>query len=552
MAVAACDAVRLACDELRRSAELHDTVVAKAEAEVRARPDDYDAQENAKGAFQEKCRQLGGVLEVNMPIIEEKLKAAREAIENERQELASIEQQNAELKSVKKEIKQQLEEEKLSHDAARLEEATLNNRLAETTKACTAARKAASAYEEKAPFEYHPDQGKLYAQLLQAKLKVLTALESHKVVFAHRNTATKPHGHGYDLQRLEQPDFDKLKEDAATWMAKDLTQLEEDISELERIKKELIDAKWPEEAADIYDALENFNQVKNAANRWTEILEAEDRRRNDMQGTLQKFMKDDAKLLHWCRQERTNMEAQTEPHHVQEFCASLIQNIGTMEENFAHLGDTGEALLPNKLVERALVEVNEVWLNLQVNAYESQRHIMLEIHQKSKLENEVRAFAHFSTKLKRFFEETIKVLQIPTDSESIQVVAPVLSQCRKLLEEFAPHSLLADHLSDFALRMEHIRDNYQVLRQTVFSKLTFLSSDRRTVDEVASQRREEYLSKVAEIDQWLKLHTEGENWESIHTRVRRIQNMIEKQLAGPVEEPAKEEPAPKEEEEEEY
>ena len=276
---------------------------------------------------------------------------------------------------------------------------------------------------------------------------------------------------------------------------------------------------WPEEYADICDCKERFSEVKKEVETWSGILNTEDKRRVDMQGRLEKFMRDDAKLLQWCRQERTNMEAQSEPHHVQEFCASLIQNIGTMEENFSHLGDTGEALLPNKMVERALVEVNEVWLNLQINAYERQRHIMLEIHQKSKLENEVRAFSNFSTKLKLFFQETIHVLQIPTDHESIQVVAPVLKQCKQLLEQFTPHALLADHLADFSLRMEHIRDNYNLLRKTVFSKLTFLSTDRRVVDEVSTQRREEYLSKVDEIRSWLKVHSEGENWGSIHGKV---------------------------------
>ena len=284
-------------------------------------------------------------------------------------------------------------------------------------------------------------------------------------------------------------------------------------------KAELIKSGWPEENADIYEASEVFAQVKKNADTWESIVEEESRRRNDMKSTLEKFMKDDAKLLQWCRQERTNMEAQTEPHHVQEFCASLIQNIETMEENFAHLGDTGEALLPNKMVERALVEVNEVWLNLQINAYERQRHIMLEIHEKLKLENEVRAFSNFSTKLKKFLEETIRVLEIPDDIDSKQVVAPVLKQCRQLLSEFAPHALLSDHLSDFSLRMERIRDNYNVLRKTVFSKLTFLSTDRRTVDEVSSQRREEYVSKINEIKAWLKAHSDGESWESIHSKV---------------------------------
>eukprot|EP01064_Diplonema_japonicum_P023120 TRINITY_DN33571_c0_g1_i1.p1 TRINITY_DN33571_c0_g1~~TRINITY_DN33571_c0_g1_i1.p1 ORF type:complete len:539 (+),score=178.24 TRINITY_DN33571_c0_g1_i1:52-1668(+) len=530
MAIAGCDAVRVACDELRKAAELHDTAVAKAEATVRAHPDDDSAKVRAASAYEEKCRQMNDVLSTNIPLIENKLQEARDLIREDIEELDVIEKENAKLKSVKKALKEELEAEKARNEEAKVEEATIDNQLAEATKAAQTARKAASAYEEKGPFSYNPKQGQLYSKLLADKMRLLSIFEKYRVQFAHRNTSSKPLGHGFDLQRLEQEDFDKFKEEASTWNESEMEKIQGEVDALEDTKADLVKTGWPEEHADICDTSEKFNNIKKAAAAWDIVLAAEDKRRTDMQGTLSKFMKDDAKLLQWCRQERTNMEAQSEPHHVQEFCASLTQNIGTMEENFAHLGDTGEALLPNKMVERALVEVNEVWLNLQINAYERQRHIMLEIHQKSKLENEVRAFSNFSSKLKRFLEETIKVLNIPTDNESIQVVAPVLNKCRQLLKEFQPHALLADHLSDFSLRMEHIRDNYNVLRRTVFSKLTFLSTDRRTVDEVSSQRREEYLNKINEIKGWLRAHSEGENWGSIHDKVKRIQELVEKQL----------------------
>eukprot|EP00662_Eupelagonemidae_sp_cell21_P036691 gene36691-61196_t len=78
--------------------------------------------------------------------------------------------------------------------------------------------------------------------------------------------------------------------------------------------------------------------------------------------SVEEFLQKDAKLLQWCRQERTNLEAAPRarhPNHVQEFCASLIQhgrpsNIGTMDDNFNHLADMAETLLPNKEVEKAL------------------------------------------------------------------------------------------------------------------------------------------------------------------------------------------------------
>eukprot|EP00754_Rhynchopus_humris_P051091 Rhum_TRINITY_DN9333_c0_g1::Rhum_TRINITY_DN9333_c0_g1_i1::g.33036::m.33036 len=559
MAVACCDAVRLACDELRVSAEINDTAVARAEGEVRANPEDEGAKDAAAEAYKQKCEELNKFLEKNVPVIEEKLQEARRAIKEDNTRLKDIEDRTTILREDKKVLKQELEEEKALHNAAKTDESTLLSQLNDATKASQQARKAASQYEEKGPFNYHPDMGGLYSKLVKGKLDVLMALESHRVTFAHRCTAPKPGGHGFDLQRLDQAEFEKLTEELQKWTEEEVPALTAELESLEATKAELIKSGWPEENADIYEASEVFAQVKKNADTWEGIVEEESRRRNDMKSTLEKFMKDDAKLLQWCRQERTNMEAQTEPHHVQEFCASLIQNIETMEENFAHLGDTGEALLPNKMVERALVEVNEVWLNLQINAYERQRHIMLEIHEKLKLENEVRAFSNFSTKLKKFLEETIRVLEIPDDIDSKQVVAPVLKQCRQLLSEFAPHALLSDHLSDFSLRMERIRDNYNVLRKTVFSKLTFLSTDRRTVDEVSSQRREEYVSKINEIKAWLKAHSDGESWESIHSKVMRIQQIIDRQLAPAEdeavveeEEPAAEAPKVEEEDFEEF
>ncbi|KAJ9467882.1 hypothetical protein DIPPA_20247 [Diplonema papillatum] len=530
MAIANCDAIRQACDELRKAAELADTTVARSEAAIRANPEDEAAKAKAVKAYEDKIKQMNDVMSKCVPLIDTKFQETKKLIKEETDELDIIEEENTQYKTAKKALREELEAEKSKNEAAKQEELAIDKQLGDATKSAQVARKAAAQYETKGPFDYRPDQGSLYAKLTEDKVKLTSTFEKYKVLFAHRNTAPRPHGHGYDLQRLEKAEFDQLVEEAKNWNETEINNIQSDLEDLEATRGKLLQTGWPEEHAEVSDTLDKFQQVKKAAETWNQILAVEDKRRKDMQSSLETFMLDDAKLLQWCRQERTNMEGQSEPHHIQEFCASLIRNIGTMEENFAHLAQKGEALLPNKMVERALVEVNEVWLNLQINAYERQRHIMLEIHKKSKLENEVRAFSSFSTKLKRFLEETIKVLEIPTDHESILVVAPVLKHCRELLDEFKPHALLADHLSDFSLRMEHIRDNYNVLRRTVFSKLTFLSTDRRTVDEVSGQRREEYLNKVHEIKRWVQAHSEGENWDSVHSKVKRVQEIVDKAI----------------------
>ena len=199
MAVACCDAVRLACDELRTSAELNDTTVARAEGQVRQNPDDEGAKDAAADAYQNKCEALNKFLEKNVPIIEEKLQEARAAIKTDAEKLTGFDHENGALKRERKMLKEQLEEAKAANAAAKLEESTLINQLNDATKAAATARKAASQYEEKGPFEYHPDQGKLFIKLTDAKLNALRTLEAHRVTFNHRCTAPKPHGHGYGM-----------------------------------------------------------------------------------------------------------------------------------------------------------------------------------------------------------------------------------------------------------------------------------------------------------------------------------------------------------------
>ena len=87
----------------------------------------------------------------------------------------------------------------------------------------------------------------------------------------------------------------------------------------------------------------------------------------------------------------------------------------------------GESLLPDKDVEQGLLEVCEVWLNLQVFAYEMVRNTLLEVHADSKVEEEIRTYAPYSKKVKFFLDDVEKLLNLPTDDESLEVpLTPLL------------------------------------------------------------------------------------------------------------------------------
>jgi hypothetical protein len=152
---------------------------------------------------------------------------------------------------------------------------------------------------------------------------------------------------------------------------------------------------------------------------------------------IKEFESERKRLLVWCRQQKTNLDAMVEPDHVQEFCASLLSNFPTMEENFSVLLEVAEPLLPNAEVQNALVETNEVWLNLQVSAYERLRHTLLEIHPKSKLEDEVREFSAYSRRAGEFLDEFSRLLSTPSDAESQSFVQPVVQAGESPIRLFA-------------------------------------------------------------------------------------------------------------------
>ena len=243
---------------------------------------------------------------------------------------------------------------------------------------------------------------------------------------------------------------------------------------------------------------------------------------------IKEFESERKRLLVWCRQQKTNLDAMVEPDHVQEFCASLLSNFPTMEENFSVLLEVAEPLLPNADVQNALVETNEVWLNLQVSAYERLRHTLLEIHPKSKLEDEVREFSAYSRRAGEFLDDFSRLLSTPSDAESQSFVQPVVQACEALRERFPAHEGLAAHLRDFSQRMECLRESYNSLRRAVFSRLTFLSSSVPALM-TSMRRKEEYVARMKELKRWIDVKSQGESWKDIHQRVLAIRELIEKE-----------------------
>ena len=245
--------------------------------------------------------------------------------------------------------------------------------------------------------------------------------------------------------------------------------------------------------------------------------------------SLKSFESERRRLLVWSRQQKTNLDAMVEPDHVQEFCASLLNNFPAMEENFTVLLEVAESLLPNVNVENALLEVNEVWLNLQVTACDRLRHTLLEIHPRSKLEDEVRAFSNFSQRAKEFLKEFATLLSTPTDAKSEQLVKPLLEQCKTLEADFVPYAELSQHLQEFALRMECLRDNNTNLQRAVLGRLTFLSHPSTTCVTTSSRRKEEYLERIKDLKRWIDVKSQGETWADIHARIVKIQTIVDEE-----------------------
>lgn len=274
-----------------------------------------------------------------------------------------------------------------------------------------------------------------------------------------------------------------------------------------------------------------LTESQNLAAAAESTIQAHQQKQDALRDGIKEFETERKRLLLWCRQQKTNLDAMSQPEHVQEFCASLLNNFSTMEENFVVLLEVAEPLLPHSDVQQALIETNEVWFNLQVSAYERLRHTLLEIHPKSKLEDEVREFSNYSRKVHEFLNQFAELLSAPSDPESQGYVRPVLDHCQQLQQMMQGHTSLHLQLKEFANRMESMRESYDGFRRAALSRLTFLANSAPTLA-ASMQRKEEYIARMKDLKKWIHVKAQGETWRDIHQRVVAIRELIEKERAA--------------------
>eukprot|EP00388_Colpodella_angusta_P000340 GDKJ01001267.1.p1 GENE.GDKJ01001267.1~~GDKJ01001267.1.p1 ORF type:complete len:220 (+),score=20.64 GDKJ01001267.1:32-661(+) len=202
-----------------------------------------------------------------------------------------------------------------------------------------------------------------------------------------------------------------------------------------------------------------------------------------------------------------------------------------MDKNFQVLLDFTSQLPDDESLQKAMLECNEVWLNLQVSAYERMRHALLEVHPKSKLEDEVREFTSFTVEVLSFVQQVKELFSSTNDPDSDRFVRPVLEEADALLAEYGMHEGLPKQLQDFCTRMECLRESYSNLRRAVLSRLTFLTSSVPALT-ASMRRKEEYVARMKDLKTWVEVKSQGETWSDIHRRIQSIKSLIEQEQAS--------------------
>ena len=251
----------------------------------------------------------------------------------------------------------------------------------------------------------------------------------------------------------------------------------------------------------------------------------ESTRRSSREKMLAEFDEDRTKLLQWCRQQVSMLSNLAEPDHVQEFCASFYNNTAVMESNFLVLMEMSEAFLPDADVEKQLMELAEVWLGLETQAYEKLRATLLDLHAKSGIEAQARQWPELADRFTKFLADSSRVLSIPSDEESVAVAAPLKESCKELQANAEPHRLIVAHLSDFSLREECIKEHYNAIHKAAFSKLTLLTQAFPGL--YTYPRKREYTDRMAELADWVEAKSRGQAWKDLLHRVERMKRLIE-------------------------
>jgi len=393
-----------------------------------------------------------------------------------------------------------------------LEVAKRNKAAAE---AALAAAKAAAQKSSQPPKGQVSSAGQRYSKFIQTRAMITSDVQWRVLLLNKIRDLDEP-----SLRTVDLTDAFALADSWETTR----TNTEECIASLAREGNDL--ARLGARSTDVTVLEQAFKELKAVKATQDSRLQKERTRRDEVETNIGAFVKEQGKLLQWCRTQQAQLETLVQSEHVQEFCGSLQSNNATMEANFLVLSDMAESLLPSEVVLKALQEVSKAWFSLQVYTYERLRQCLMEQHQKSKLEDELRAWSTFALPVKDYLADVERLLGQPTDDDTIAYIQPYLEACKALINEYTPHQLIADHVSDFSLRMQCLQDNYAMLRKSVFSAMS-IQCQALAVGTTSWKRKEEYSEKLSEMMDWVDVKGHVDTWKDLLVRVDRLKKVIE-------------------------
>ncbi|RNE97148.1 hypothetical protein TraAM80_09474 [Trypanosoma rangeli] len=236
------------------------------------------------------------------------------------------------------------------------------------------------------------------------------------------------------------------------------------------------------------------------------------------------------RLVVWCRQQQVNLDVLRDPCHIKEFCTSLLEHYKTMSTNYRVLLESAEPVLESEAVQERLLEANETWVHLQVNALERLRHTLFEVYAETLLEENVEEHRSFGSQVGPFLEELHNSLVATRDTAS-----PLHERCAQLIEEclslqklLPEHDELCKNLLGFGDRVRMMREAYACFRAAALSRVTYLSSSAEVLAE-AARRKEEFEGCVEELKMWTDNKARTDTWRDVREKVRDIRALLERE-----------------------
>ncbi|CCW66973.1 unnamed protein product [Phytomonas sp. Hart1] len=248
---------------------------------------------------------------------------------------------------------------------------------------------------------------------------------------------------------------------------------------------------------------------------------------------LVSFYKECNKLIFWCRKQISNLESMQEPDHIQTFSATLSESYKTMSSNFAVLAQNVYPYIHanHQPVRQALEEADELWYYLLVFTLERLSKTLLEIHPRSPLDVQVEKYATYPRHVLSFLDALRDVVDdaatkkgpLPEDIPGLRVGC---DEACKIIQRH--ESSQVDGVHRFVMRARAMRNAYTFLRESLLTRLTFISS---TADIVinSKRRQHEFEECVRELKSWAADQAHGESWRDIYSKIVEIKCMIERE-----------------------